>query len=106
MTSREGASGMAAWHAFAAETLLAGGAGLSSASDDPRYRIIVGLFVLFGGFLAFRHRQAIGEATGYFVGGRYVTGRTPACIVAAAGVVAMLVGALVAVGSALELLIG
>jgi len=85
-------------------TILAKQVSVRSAGDDPRYRIIVAAFILFAGFLILRHREAIGEMTGYFVGGAFITGRTPACIVGAVGVLAMVLGALTLVLSVLQLL--
>jgi len=76
------------------------------ASNDPRFVLIVGLFVLVAGFFVFRHREALGESTNYFIKGIPVTARTPGCIVVFAAVVAMLFGAFLVVVAAWQLLAG
>jgi len=78
----------------------------TDAFDDPRIRLMLGLWFMVCGYLFFRHREAVGESTNYAIGGIPVTARTPGCIVGFFGVVLMLAGAFVTVVSLWQIFAG
>ena len=71
---------------------------LASMSDDPRVMLIGGLIFFGWGYALVRYREAIGGAIGYSVP-MYVSGRTPGWLLVPFGVLFMLPGGFVAVGS-------
>ncbi len=74
--------------------------------DDPRWMLLVGLAVFSAGYALVRYRDAIGNATGYFARGMYVSARTPGWLLLPFGVLMMLGGATVVVGSLYMILFG
>ena len=74
--------------------------------DDPRWILIVGLAVFGAGYALVRYRDAIGNATGYFARGTYVSARTPGWLLLPFGVLMMLGGATMVVGSLYMILFG
>jgi hypothetical protein len=72
-------------------------------SDDPRVMLIGGLIFFGWGYALVRYRDAIGSATGYYVQMLYVSSRTPGWLLVPFGVLFMLLGGLVAVGSIVAL---
>ena len=71
--------------------------------DDPRVMLIGGLVFFAWGYLLVRYRHEIGGATGYYVK-MYVSSRTPGWMLVPFGVLFMLGGGLVVLGSLIELI--
>ena len=67
--------------------------------DDPKWHLIIGLAVLAAGYTLIRYREAIGDMTGYYLRGMYVSNRTPGWLLLPFGVVIMLGGAFMVVVS-------
>lgn len=79
-------------------------AAMLRASDDPRVGVVAGTVLVVLGCLALKYHREIGEATGYYWRGMFVDRPTPGCLVAVVGVVFLLAGAAVLVGSMLTIL--
>lgn len=74
--------------------------------NDPKWTFLVGLAVFGAGYAFVKHRNAIGNATGYFAQGMYVSARTPGWLLLPFGVLMMVGGAAIFVGSLYMILFG
>jgi hypothetical protein len=72
-------------------------------AEEPGLIACFAVLLVAAGFLLFRHRDAVGDATNYSIRGMPVTARTPGCIVGFFAVVLMLIGAFLLVLFALGL---
>lgn len=71
-----------------------------TSSDDPRWTLMFSLAIFGAGYALVRYREAIGDMTGYYIRGMYLSTRTPGCLLVPFGVLLMVVGA---IGFALSL---
>ncbi|MFO8013820.1 MAG: hypothetical protein R6X20_11010 [Phycisphaerae bacterium] len=91
-------SGEPVWALPAVGVLLA-----THPAEEPGLIACFAVLLVAAGFLLFRHRDAVGDATNYSIRGMPVTARTPGCIVGFFAVVLMLIGAFLLVLFALGL---